>query len=121
MDEIQVTADISDICDIDMLLGIGKKTHCVTHFSTTGLERGSAEGVRDLKGMATKFFTKQGEWDWVCLNFPFFFIRDPAKFPSLMHAQRRDPQTNLLNPNMYWDWVTDNHEALHMTLLQFSD
>ncbi|KAJ5612596.1 hypothetical protein N7510_005790 [Penicillium lagena] len=117
----EVTADISDICDIDMLLGIGKKTHCVTRFSTTGLERGSAEGVRDLKGMATKFFTKQGEWDWVCLNFPFFFIRDPAKFPSLMHAQRRDPQTNLLNPNMYWDWVTDNHEALHMTLLQFSD
>jgi catalase len=104
-----------------MLLGVGKKTPCVTRFSTTGLERGSAEGVRDLKGMATKFFTNHGDWDWVCLNFPFFFIRDPAKFPSLMHAQRRDPQTNLLNPNMYWDWVTENHESLHMVLLQFSD
>jgi catalase len=116
-----VTADISDICNVDMLLGVGKKTRCVTRFSTTGLERGSAEGVRDLKGMATKFFTEQGEWDWVCLNFPFFFIRDPAKFPSLMRAQRRDPQTNLLNPNMLWDWVTDNHESLHMVLLQFSE
>jgi catalase len=120
-DAIQVTADISDICDIEMLLGVGKKTPCVTRFSTTGLERGSADGVRDLKGMATKLFTNDGEWDWVCLNFPFFFIRDPAKFPALMHAQRRDPQTNLLNPNMFWDWVTDNHEALHMILLQFSD
>ncbi|KAL4806169.1 putative catalase Cat [Aspergillus unguis] len=119
--EFEVTADISDICNIDMLLGVGKKTPCVTRFSTTGLERGSSDGVRDLKGMATKFFTQQGEWDWVMLNFPFFFIRDPAKFPAMMHAQRRDPQTNLLNPNMYWDWVTDNHESLHMVLLQFSD
>ncbi|KAL4746041.1 catalase-like domain-containing protein [Aspergillus terricola var. indicus] len=100
---------------------VGKKTRCVTRFSTTGLERGSSEGVRDLKGMATKFFTEQGEWDWVCLNFPFFFFRDAAKFPGLMHAQRRDPQTNLLNPNMLWGWVTDNHEPLHMVLLQFSE
>lgn len=77
--------------------------------------------MRDLKGMALKFSTKEGNWDWVCLNFPFFFIRDPVKFPGLMHAQRRDPQTNLLNPNMYWEWVTSNHESLHMVLLQFSD
>ncbi|KAJ5598082.1 catalase Cat [Penicillium hordei] len=117
----EVTEDISDICNIDMLLGVGKKTECMARFSTTGLERGSSEGVRDLKGMALKFFTVQGEWDWVCLNFPFFFIRDPSKFPSLMHAQTRDPQTNLLSPNRYWDWVTSNHEALHMVLLQFSD
>ncbi|RAL15193.1 catalase easC [Aspergillus homomorphus CBS 101889] len=117
----EVTEDISDICNIDMLLGVGKKTACMTRFSTTGLERGSSEGVRDLKGMAIKFFTEQGEWDWVCLNFPFFFIRDPIKFPDLMHAQTRDPQTNLLNPNHYWEWVTANHESLHMVLLQFSD
>ena len=117
----QVTDDISDICNVDMLLGVGKKTPCVVRLSTTGLERGSSDGVRDLKGMAVKFFSNEGDWDWVCLNFPFFFIRDPAKFPDLMHSQRRDPQTNLLNPNMYWDFVTKNHEALHMTLLQHSD
>ncbi|KMQ42999.1 Catalase active site [Trichophyton rubrum] len=119
--EFEVTADISDICNIDMLLGVGKKTQCVTRFSTTGLERGSSDGVRDLKGMAVKFFTEQGDWDWVSLNFPFFFIRDPAKFPDMIHSQRRDPQTNLLNPNMTWDFVTKNPEALHMTLLQHSD
>lgn len=85
------------------------------------MERGSAEMMRDFKGMATKFFTDQGNWDWVCLNFPLFFIRDPIKFPSMMHAQRRDPRTNLVNPNMYWDWVASNHESLHMVLVQFSD
>lgn len=118
---LQVTDDISDVCNIDMLLGVGKKTPCITRFSTTTMERGSAEMMRDFKGMAVKFFTEQGNWDWVCLNFPLFFIRDPIKFPSLMHAQRRDPRTHLINPNMYWDWVTSNHESLHMVLVQFSD
>jgi len=119
--EFEVTADISDICSIDMLLGVGKKTQCVTRFSTTGLERGSSDGVRDLKGMATRFFSKDGHWDWVCLNFPFFFIRDPAKFPDLMHAQQRDPRTNLLNPGRFWDFVGRNPESIHMALLQHSD
>src|ERR1700726_1769518 len=99
-----------------MLLGVGKKTPCVTRFSTTGFERGSAESIRDAKGMAVKFFPEQGNWVWVCLNIPMFFIRDPIKFPGMMHAQRRDPQTNLVNPNMWWDWVCNNHESLHMVL-----
>ncbi|KAI1466928.1 catalase-like domain-containing protein [Daldinia caldariorum] len=96
----RVTHDISDTYNIDILLGFGKKTPCITRFSTTGLERGSAELVRDPKGMAAKFFTEQGNWDWVCLNIPMFFIRDPAKFPGMMHAQRRDPRTNLANPDL---------------------
>ena len=104
-----------------MLLGVGKKTPCVTRFSTTALERGSAESIRDVKGMAVKLFTEQGNWDWVCLNIPMFFIRDPIKFPALVHAQRRDQQSNIMNPNNWWDWVCENHEALHMVMFQFSD
>lgn len=71
--------------------------------------------------MAVKFFTDQGNWDWVCLNIPMFFIRDPIKFPGMMHAQRRDPKTNLANPDMWWDWVCNNHESLHMVLWLYSD
>ncbi|KAH8599573.1 catalase-like domain-containing protein [Bisporella sp. PMI_857] len=103
-----------------MLLGVGKKTSCVVRFSTTALERGSSEAVRDSKGMAVKYFTEEGNWDWVCLNMPMFFTRDPAKFPSLVHAQRRDPQTGLINPSLWWDWVCNNHESLHLVLVQYS-
>ncbi|KAI0436165.1 putative catalase Cat [Xylaria telfairii] len=119
--EFEVTHDISDICNIDMLLGVGKKTPCITRFSTTALERGSAESTRDPKGMAIKFFTNQGDWDWLCLNIPMFFIRDPAKFSDMMHAQRRDPENNLMNPNKWWDWVCNNHESLHMVLWLYSE
>ncbi|KAG5963715.1 hypothetical protein E4U58_003441 [Claviceps cyperi] len=119
--EFEVTHDVSDICDIDMLLGVGKKTPCVVRFSTTTLERGSAESVRDVKGMAIKHFTQDGNWDWVCLNIPMFFIRDPSKFPDMVHAQRPDPATNVANPSRWWEFVCNNHETLHMVMFQFSD
>lgn len=118
-DKKQVTDDISDVCNIDMFLGVGKKTPCMTRFSTTALETGSNESIRDTKGMAVKFFTEQGNWDVVCLSLPMFFIRDPAKFPSLVHATKRDPKTNLLNPTLWWDWVCKNPESLHLTLAQW--
>ncbi|KAG5924163.1 hypothetical protein E4U42_004729 [Claviceps africana] len=119
--EFEVTDDVSDICDIDMLLGVGKKTPCAVRFSTTTLERGSSESARDVKGMAVKLFTQDGEWDWVCLGIPMFFIRDPSKFPDLVRAQRPDPATNLANPSRWWEFVCRNHETLHMVLFHFSD
>lgn len=102
-----------------MLLGVGKKTDVVTRFSTTALETGSSESISDMKGMAVRFLTEKGNWDLVNLVLPFFFIRDPSKFPSLMHASRRDPKTNLMNPTLWWDWVCKNPESLHLTLVQW--
>lgn len=54
--EFEVTDDISDITSIDMLTGVGKKTPCVTRFSTVGGEKGSADSARDPRGM--KFATR---------------------------------------------------------------
>lgn len=31
-----------------------------------------------------------------------FFIRDPAKFPHFIHTQKRDPETHLKDPDMFW-------------------
>lgn len=48
--EFEVTHDISDICSVDMLNGIGKKTPLVARFSTVGGEKGSADSARDPRG-----------------------------------------------------------------------
>ncbi|KAK0725955.1 catalase-like domain-containing protein [Lasiosphaeris hirsuta] len=73
------------------------ETACLARFSTTAGERGSADSVRDARGFAVKCYTAEGNWDWVWNNVPFFFIRDPVKFPGL------------------------NREALHMVLWLYSD
>lgn len=48
--EFEVTHDISDICSVDMLNGVGKKTPLVARFSTVGGEKGSADSARDPRG-----------------------------------------------------------------------
>lgn len=104
-----------------MLNAVGKKTPCVSRFSTSGGERGTADAARDPRGFATKFFTEEGNWDWVYNNVPFFFLRDPAKFPDLIHSQKRNRATNLRDPTLFWDYVVKNQESIHMIMYLFSD
>lgn len=61
-----------------MLKGVGKKTKMFTRFSTVGGEKGSPDSARDPRGFAMKFYTEEGNLDWVFNNTPVFFLRDPA-------------------------------------------
>jgi len=63
---------------------------------------GSADTARDIHGFAIKLKTDQGNLDWVLLDTPTFFIRDPGKYPDLVHATKKNPQTNLKDPDMFW-------------------
>ena len=64
----EVTDDISDLTDAEFLNGIGNKTEVLVRIATTGPERGSADTVRDFRGFAVKFKTKEGNHDWVMNN-----------------------------------------------------
>ncbi|CCK68079.1 catalase A KNAG_0A04000 [Huiozyma naganishii CBS 8797] len=119
----EVTDDITDICGSAMFDTIGKRTRCLTRFSTVGGEKGSADTARDPRGFATKFYTEEGNLDWVYNNTPVFFIRDPSKFPHFIHTQKRNPRTNLKDANMFWDFLTtpENQVAIHQVTILFSD
>jgi len=62
-------------------------------------EKGSADTVRDPRGFAIKFYTEDGNYDLVGNNTPIFFLRDPLKFPDFIHSQKRDPYTNVQEPD----------------------
>ncbi|ODQ82580.1 hypothetical protein BABINDRAFT_30629 [Babjeviella inositovora NRRL Y-12698] len=117
----EVTDDITDICSSKFLNTIGKKTRTFTRFSTVGGEKGSADTARDPRGFATKFYTEEGNLDWVYNNTPVFFIRNPSKFPHFIHTQKRNPHTNLKDANMAWDYWTANPECNHQLVHLFSD
>jgi catalase len=117
----EVTDDVSDLTCADFLSKVGKKTKVFTRFSTVGGEKGSADAARDPRGFATKFYTDEGVIDWVYNNTPIFFIRNPAKFPLFIHTQKRNPETNLKDPNMFWDYLVNNQEAAHQLMHLFSD
>ena len=117
----EVTNDVSKYCKAKFLNRVGKRTPVLVRFSTVGGERGSADTARDPRGFAVKFYTEEGNWDMVGNNTPVFFIRDPSKFPDFIHTQKRNPQTNLKDANMFWDFLSLTPESLHQVTILFSD
>ena len=47
-----------------------------------GGQQGFTDLARDVRGFATKFYTREGNWDLVGNNIPVFFIQDAIKFPT---------------------------------------
>ncbi len=116
-----VTHDITRYTRADVFSEVGKETELFARFSTVAGERGAADAERDIRGFAVKFYTGEGNWDLVGNNTPVFFFRDPLKFPDLNHAVKRDPRTNLRDPENNWDFWTSLPEALHQVTLIMSD
>ncbi len=117
----EVTRDVSKYTKAKFLSEIGKRTEVFARFSTVGGERGSADAARDPRGFAVKFYTEDGNYDFVGNNTPVFFIRDPLKFPDFIHTQKRHPATNCKDPDMFWDFLSLTPESTHQVTILFSD
>ena len=117
----EVTHDVTRYTRAKFLSEIGKRTELVARFSTVGGEKGSADSERDPRGFAVKFYTEEGNYDFVGNNTPVFFIRDPLKFPDFIHTQKRNPATNLKDPDMFWDFLSLTPESIHQLTVLFSD
>ena len=114
------TADLTAITRADIFNEVGKITPVLVRFSTATNSKGSPESIRDTRGFAVKFYTKQGNWDLAGNNFPVFFIRDSKQFPDMLHALKPDPVTNLLDPNRYFDFFSFKPEAIHHLTFLYS-
>ena len=117
----EVTADVTKYTKAGFLSEVGKRTEVFARFSTVGGEKGSADSARDPRGFAVKFYTEEGNYDLVGNNTPVFFIRDPQKFPDFIHTQKRNPQTNLPDADMFWDFLSLTPESIHQVTVLFSD
>ena len=117
----ELTKDCSAWTRAKFLTGVGKKTEMFQRLSTVALERGSSDVVRDPRGFALKFYTEDGNYDLVGNGTPIFFIRDPQKFPDFIHSQKRDPFTNMQEPDNAWDFFSHSPEATHQFTWLFGD
>ena len=116
-----VTADVTKYTRAKFLSAVGKRTEVFLRFSTVGGEKGSADAERDPRGFALKFYTEEGNYDLVGNNTPVFFIRDPLKFSDFIHTQKKNPATNLKDPDMFWDFLSLTPESIHQVTILFSD
>jgi catalase len=110
---------LTEITRADPFCEAGLRTPVFVRFSTVAGNQGSSDLARDVRGFATKFYTRQGNWDLVGNNIPVFFIQDAMKFPDLIHAAKAEPdrgfpQAQTAHDN-FWDFVTLMPESAHGT------
>lgn len=98
----------------------GKQTPVFVRFSTVVGGKESPETLRDPRGFAVKFYTEDGNWDLVGNNLKVFFIRDPLKFPDMVHSFKPDPVSNLSDPERMFDFLSQSPESTNMVTYVFS-
>ncbi|MEQ1452553.1 catalase HPII [Acinetobacter seifertii] len=101
------------------------QTPIFVRFSTVQGPRGSADTVRDIRGFAIKFYTKEGNFDLVGNNAPVFFVQDGIKFPDFVHAVKPEPHTEIPTGasahDTFWDFVSLVPESAHAVIWAMSD
>ena len=118
-------APLADITRADVFSEAGLRTPVFVRFSTVAGSQGSSDLARDVRGFATKFYTREGNWDLVGNNMPVFFIQDAIKFPDLIHAAKQEPdrgfpQAQTAHDN-FWDFASLMPESTHMLMWIMSD
>jgi len=116
---------LTDITRADPFSEAGLRTPVFVRFSTVAGNKGSGDLARDVRGFATKFYTREGNWDLVGNNIPVFFIQDAIKFPDVIHAAKQEPdrgfpQAQTAHDN-FWDFVSLMPESTHMLMWIMSD
>jgi catalase len=116
---------LAEYTKADFLQDPGRTTPVFVRFSTVQGSRGSADTVRDVRGFATKFYTREGNFDLVGNNMPVFFIQDAIKFPDFVHAVKPEPHNEIPQGasahDTFWDFVSLQPESMHMVMWLMSD
>ena len=121
----ELTASLQKYTTAKILTEVGTKTPLFTRISTVAGGSGSVDTPRDVRGFATKFYTKEGNWDLVGNNIPVFFIQDAIKFPDLIHAVKMEPDRGFPQSatahDTFWDFISLTPESMHMVMWIMSD
>ncbi|MEO5672684.1 MAG: catalase [Ramlibacter sp.] len=121
----ELTKSLVEYTRADFLQEAGTRTPVFVRFSTVAGSRGSADTVRDVRGFAVKFYTREGNYDLVGNNIPVFFVQDAMKFPDLVHAVKPEPHNEMPQAasahDTFWDFASLMPETTHMLMWVMSD
>ncbi|WJY27575.1 catalase [Sporosarcina trichiuri] len=118
--DFELYESMEDYTMAKFLQGKGKKTPVFVRFSNFVGNRGSKDTAVDIRGFAVKFYTEEGNYDSLALQFPVFLLADAMKFMDVTHAAKPNPKTHIPQATVahdsFWDYVVNNPEAAHMVM-----
>ncbi|RII19241.1 hypothetical protein CUC08_Gglean001905 [Alternaria sp. MG1] len=117
----ECTKKVDSLTKANFLSSVGEKTPVFVRFSTVTVGREYPDEARNPRGFAIKFYTMEGNYDIVGLNFPIFFCRDPIQGPDVIRSQARNPRNFLPDYDALFDLLANTPESNHAGLMFFSD
>lgn len=121
----ELTKPLVEYTRADFLQEVGGRTPVFVRFSNMIGSRGSADTVRDVRGFAVKFYTREGNYDLVGSNVPVTFVQDAMKFPDFVHAMKPEPHHDMPQASgahdTFWDFLSLMPESSHALLWLMSD
>jgi len=119
--EVSEKSRASELTKAHFLQSAGNKTPVFVRFSTVTFGREFPDEGRNPRGFAIKFYTAEGNYDLVGLNWPIFFCRDPIQGPDVIRSQSRNPANFMINWDSVFDFLANVPESNHAGMMFFSD
>ncbi|MGE4241381.1 catalase [Ramlibacter sp.] len=121
----ELTRPLVEYTRADFLQEVGGRTPVFVRFSNLTGARGSADTVRDFRGFAVKFYTREGNYDLVGGNAPVSFVQDAMKYPDFIHALKPEPHHDMPQASSahdtFWDFASLVPECTHALMWLMSD
>lgn len=123
--EFELYKSMRHVTRADFLQDPGTKTPVFVRFSNFIGSKGSKDTAIDIRGFATKFYTKEGNYDNLALSFAVFSVMDAMKFADFVHAVKPNPNTDVPQATVAhdnaWDYIANNQEIAHFVMWLMSD
>ncbi|MED0970668.1 catalase [Bacillus paramycoides] len=117
----QTIYPMSEHTKLSFLQNSNEKVPVMVRFSLAVGTKGTPDTSRNVRGFATKFYTKEGVFDLLCNHIPVFSVRDPIRFPESIKALLPSPKNNLIDPDRFWSFVARAPESIHFVVRLYSD
>ncbi|GAA0428241.1 catalase [Lentibacillus halophilus] len=118
--DFELYKSMRHVTTAEFLQDPGCKTPVFVRFSNFIGSKGSKDTAIDVRGFATKFYTTEGNYDNLALQFPVFLVADAMKFADMVHAIKPNPVTDVPQAaaahDNFWDYVANNQETAHMIM-----
>lgn len=118
--EFELQRSMKEYTTAHFLQEPGTTTPVFTRFSNFIGSKGSKDTAVDIRGFAVKFYTEEGNYDMLSLQFPVFILADAMKFMDMVHSVKPNPNTDVPQATVahdnFWDYVVSNQESAHMVM-----
>lgn len=100
---------------------IDEITPVTVRFSSMLGDKGTADTIRNIKVMSSKFIYGNKSYDVVCQSIPVMMIEDVNKILEVIKVFSNEENFDGINKHAFWKFIVDNPEATLFAVMLYSN